>query len=424
MLTPEIRGSSDRRVLALACAVSAVVALTACSSSAHGGSGGTATVGGSGGTSASADTSVLGPDNPAKGAPVLIGYVYDGKGVASDNSQEVVAAKAAVTYANQKLGGLGGRPIKLVTCETKGSPTTTCGDQFATQKVVAVVGAQPEEFPGLVTPLQKAGILQAVDNNQVTGPYDVSFANPSLGIGAPAAWAKAQGMNKVALIVPDSGPTLSEISAFAPMLYKKANASVKVIGVPLGSIADLTPQVQAAASSNPKLIHIIGPTAMCASAMKAVQTLGLQAKVSFLNRCQDKASAASIPGGWTGATVFSTVSLDPANHETKLYRGFLAKYLPGTTDSPDLQIGYQAMIAFVRGLNAGKVADFTSKGLGTAFRRMPSTPLPLGGGLTYQCNRKHVTFTPAACSTGAIVATADADGTLKDFKVLNDTYVY
>ena len=246
----------------------------------------------------------------------------------------------------------------------------------------------------------------------------------ALGIGAPAAYAKAQGFDSVALIVPDSGPTVAQISAFAPMLYKKANAKVKVIGVPLGSIADLTPQVQAAAASNPKLIQIIGPTAMCASAMKAVKTLGLQAKVSFLNRCQDKASAASIPGGWGGATVFSTVSLDPANQETKLYKAFLAKYLPNKQDSPDLQIGYQAMLGFVRGLNAGKIADFTSKGLGAAFRRMPSTPLPLGGGLTYSCTHKHVTFTPAACSTGAIVAKAKADGSLEDFKVLDDTFVY
>ena len=63
-------------------------------------------------TSASAGVpaaaSPLGTPKKATGAVVTLGFVSDGKSDAIDNTSEIKAAQAAVSYANNYLGGLAG----------------------------------------------------------------------------------------------------------------------------------------------------------------------------------------------------------------------------------------------------------------------------------------------------------------------------
>jgi len=58
----------------------------------------------------------------ATGAPIKIGVVSDGRTAAFDNTVQLRAAAAIVKYLNDYRGGIGGRPISLVTCETAGDP--------------------------------------------------------------------------------------------------------------------------------------------------------------------------------------------------------------------------------------------------------------------------------------------------------------
>ena len=89
---------------------------------------------------ASAD-SVLGTKNPAKGTPVKIGLVTDGKGSATDNSIETPVTEAAVKWINQYRGGIGGHPIDLDICVTGGDPSKSvdCANQMIQDDVAAVV---------------------------------------------------------------------------------------------------------------------------------------------------------------------------------------------------------------------------------------------------------------------------------------------
>ena len=63
---------------------------------------------------------LLGPEQPASGEPVKVGMVSDGATQAFDNSDELRAAEATAEYWNEHHGGVGGRPIEVVTCETGG----------------------------------------------------------------------------------------------------------------------------------------------------------------------------------------------------------------------------------------------------------------------------------------------------------------
>ena len=72
--------------------------------------------------------SALGQPNKATGTAVTIGLISDGKSDTIDNTPEIKAAQAAVSYINNYKGGLAGHPIKLEVCETKQTPTgaTNC----------------------------------------------------------------------------------------------------------------------------------------------------------------------------------------------------------------------------------------------------------------------------------------------------------
>ena len=58
----------------------------------------------------------LGPENPAAGEPVKVGYFNDGTTAAVDHGDDTIVAEALVEYWNEYRGGIGGRPIELVYC--------------------------------------------------------------------------------------------------------------------------------------------------------------------------------------------------------------------------------------------------------------------------------------------------------------------
>jgi branched-chain amino acid transport system substrate-binding protein len=399
--------------------VAVAVTLSACGSSGSGtGSGPSA--GGVSSSAQSVDTSLLGPDNAAAGQPVKIGFIYDGQSANVDTTPQVVAARAVVKYADAKLGGIGGRPIQLVECETKSDPTTDCGDQMVAQKVIAAVGGQMGEVPQVEKSLSQAGIPY-IDSNNQAGQF--SLTNFLLAVGAPVEYAKQQGIKHAAYVTISLASSVSEVSAFSSKLFAQIGGTVDVVGVPVGT-ADQTPQIQAETGKNPGLLHLIGNDTFCASALKAIKTLGVQAKITGINRCLSKAAAGSVPGGFAGLTIFSSIDLSPNDPQAKLYEAFRSVYLPGVEDNPDLQTGFQAMLGFVRGVDAGKIATFTTAGVTAALKAMPATPLPIGGGITYSCNAKAIPVFKTICSVGSIVSDATADGGQINFRRIDDAAIY
>ena len=60
------------------------------------------------------------------------------------------AEQAAVSYINEYLGGIGGHPIKIVTCATDGQPSTSarCANQMLNEQPVAILGGADTGAPG------------------------------------------------------------------------------------------------------------------------------------------------------------------------------------------------------------------------------------------------------------------------------------
>ena len=116
-----------------------------------------------GGSNESSDegfAELLGPEDEATGEPVRVGLVSDGATAAFDNTDELRAGEATVEYWNTHRGGIGGRPIELVTCETGADPggATDCGNQMAEEDVVAVALSQSAVAESVWEPIHASGI--------------------------------------------------------------------------------------------------------------------------------------------------------------------------------------------------------------------------------------------------------------------------
>src|SRR5215510_1322235 len=86
---------------------------------------------GAAGTAGAQSSKVLGTKNVAKGTPVKIGVISNGRTPTVDQSEETPVAQATAQWINQYQGGLGGRPIELEICDDHGTAgeATDCANK-------------------------------------------------------------------------------------------------------------------------------------------------------------------------------------------------------------------------------------------------------------------------------------------------------
>lgn len=375
----------------------------------------------SGGSSAtSADESALGAPNKATGTPVTFGFISEGAGQTINTVEEIKGAKAAVAYANEYLGGVGGHPITLKVCETLGVPATAtdCANQMVASGAAAVLGGSIGVLDSVITVLSPAGIpliMQTAPTQMgLTTPGVFSVFNSLSLFGGPAAWAQDEGMKRVDQVV-IAVPAAQGAAKIGETLFKNAGLQVNTTSVPPGT-ADMSPQIAGAAEANPDLYHIAGSADFCTSALKAIKTLSPQANVVIIERCIAPGSSSTIPGGYEGVKVSASADLNPDLESVKLFTAVLAKYGDGAPVSSMANSGYSPVLGAINALNAAKVTDVTAAGIMAGMRSAPPIEIPNSNGIMFQCNGKQISFSPNTCSTDGILATADKDGNLSDFQ--------
>ncbi|HZP29109.1 MAG TPA: ABC transporter substrate-binding protein [Acidimicrobiia bacterium] len=368
----------------------------------------------------------LGTKKKATGSVVTLGLVSDGKSDAIDNTPEIKGAQAAVKYANDYLGGLAGHKIALNVCETKQTPAgaTDCATNMVQAKVPIVITPVSGQSGTIYTGVKAAGIpfLQygSIDQTVLAGPAESVYVLTN-GIGSalagPAGVARDAGVKKVGILVTDVPAASGPVKAAAPLFYKNANVTPDVIVVPPGE-ADMTPQVQAGVSNGDGAFAMVGNAAFCTSAVKAIRTVGFKGPVIAIPQCVDSSSASATNGGYKGVKVLTATNTDPKNKEYQQYLAVMKKYAKGVETGGVAQGGFISIIALVKAL-PNLTGDVTAQTIEQGMASMPATPLPLGGGVTFQCNGQQVSIAKSICSTEVLEATYDAKAIPGKFKVFD-----
>ncbi len=376
--------------------------------------------------------SPLGTPQKAKGEAVTVGFVSDGHASALDLSAEFDAAKAAANYANNYLNGVaGGHVLKLLTCETKATAAGArdCASQMANAKVPVVLTAQSSVDNDLADGILKAGIPYmtkgSVQTNVLTSPGAYSLANGlATTLSGPAAIAQENKSKHVGLLLIDVPAATGAANALAKAFYANAGAELDIVPIPPGT-ADMTPQVQAELAKNPDQITLVFDTAGCISAVKALKTLGFKGKIVTNPECIDSTfvdAVKALPGGLAGISTATAVDLDPKNKEFKVYKAAMAKWAKGVTVGGTNANVWQAVIGFVRAMQ-NATFPLTPESVKATLAAMPATPLPLGGGMQFQCDGKQVKIAPNICTNYVLLTTLDKNGKNSSYKAFDTTAI-
>jgi branched-chain amino acid transport system substrate-binding protein len=232
----------------------------------------------------------------------------------------------------------------------------------------------------------------------------------AFAFAGPAKLGQLAGAKHGAVFVIDvpaaSGPT----GTLDPPIFKNAGMVLDVVPVAPGT-ADMTPQVQAELGKHPDIVQVQGDVTFCTSALKALKTLGYSGLIVVIPQCIDANSSSAIPGGYAGMKEVTSYSTDPADPDVKVYKAAMAQYSSGTNPYANgvTPGGWAVVLGLGRALSA-MTGDVTTANIQAALASMAPTPLPFGGGNTFQCDRNQVAITPSICSTGALAATLNQSG--------------
>ena len=357
---------------------------------------------------------LLGEPNPATGDPVRIGFVSDGQSDAIDFSAEIPAAQAAVEYANAFLGGVAGRTIELVTCETNQTPAGAqdCVAELASEGVVAVLNGASGQGGTLSAELNEIGIpfLTASVNDQASmnAPLTFVLINSLAVFVTPAAVAADAGLTHVAVVTIDVPAATDALNALVPIFYPNAGIQGNVVTVPPGT-PDMTPQIQTAISNGAEMFGIIGDETFCISALQALEILGFDGPVVAIPTCVGEESVNIVD--FEGVLISGPTSDDPADAERALFLAVMEEFAPDVSNLTVAVSGFMPVIALVRAIGSHPDGEMTPDTVVAALLAMEPAQIPVApDGASFQCSRTAVLIAPAFCAAGTLITALDADG--------------
>ena len=384
------------------------------------------------GHAATRTQAVLGTKDPAKGTPVTVGIISNGKTPTVDQSIETPVAEATAEWINEYKGGLGGRPIQVKICDDLGEAgkATDCANQMIQDKVAAVVVGQESQLEAIYNALKASGIplyLYGASNPNVVADTTSTFVLTN-GRGSlltlPVGVAKKSKAKKVSIVAIDVPAATSFFKDPGPSLYREEGLELELIPIAAGT-ADMTPQMARLAQGNPKgTVFIIGNDAFCIAAMNGLRTANFQGNVTTIPQCLTDATRTSVPADFLdGIQIAATSPIqNPKDPSMKQYYAVLKKY--GANDVDKSSIGGAAMFMALGGFDAATASlkgDVTPASIIAATKGMDLSVLPGSGGLHFRCDGKADPTQPAVCSNGTNIATLDAQGNAKKYVQVGDT---
>lgn len=183
------------------------------------------------------------------GAPVKLMVVYEGFGPSA--SPDVREGAIGAAKAINAGGGIKGRPVQIIPCDTKNDPNvaTQCGRRAVSEGVVAFVG-DLTIYSDRFMPLLAQHKIPSIGLEPATGADFTSPASFPIGGGAPvqfaglgAALAEA-GAKKIVLARQDI-PAAAAVAPFVNAGLKRFHLTMRDLAVPPGA-PDMSPYAAAA----------------------------------------------------------------------------------------------------------------------------------------------------------------------------------
>lgn len=361
--------------------------------------------------------------------PVKVGFMNIDSGPVAATPELHGATDAAVEFINTELGGVGGRPIELVFCETDlgVDKAQACARLMVEQGVVAVL-AGLNLSAGAATK-----ILEDNDIPWVGGiPLDVAEMSSPIAFqfsgGAPGAFvafadhaAHELKAEKVAVLYANT-PQIS----VAAVDY--GVAMLRALGVDVTEVAfDLTTQdyasiMQRATEAAPDAIVVGAADFACPKVMQAVADLAIDTTIYMVGSCADAKWIDQVGAASVAGTIFNIESRverpGPYDADIDVYRSVIEQYGEGVNAKG------AATVAFRGAMNLYAVLDqlgpdATATQVIAAFRAAKDRPS--FDGYPYTCDGKQIPNLPSLCASQEVLVRIGADG--ETFTEVSDGWI-
>lgn len=293
--------------------------------------------------------------------------------------------RAAVTYINNELGGIGGRPLEIIVCPTDGTPEkgVSCANSLVRQNVVAVLDGTSYSASAALPILQSAGIpligagAQTGEVNQdAKGVYYLGVPLQAFAIGQLQSFAE-QGFDSAALTLAGTTPGRDYVNSFVKPVAQQLGLQFTPVFYPPDN-PNFSIVAQTIVARNPA----IGG---------AIDLHDEQACISLIE------------------------SLRSAGYDSPIYMGFCTAFLDVMSDTAGIQISSTVWLP-----RAAKYADAQTqqelKAAQTAIEAAASDPAKVGWA-TYETFSELVTFTKVL---GTIESEITPDSVQTTFENLKD----
>ena len=355
------------------------------------------------------------PDEPteATGEPIVLGMVNQENTPAASFPELSQADQAAVAFINEQLGGVGGRPLELLICNTQFSTegSAACGQQMVEAGVPAVLGGI-DVFGTAIDTLADNGIPWVggipISTQSMTDPMSFQWSGGTWG--ATIAFAdhavNEVEAERVSILYGEFG-SIEDSAEYGRTVLERAGVEVQMVPFPIVS-TDISSPLQAAAASDPDAMVILAADTGCKPAFDGVAALDLDAETYFVGACAAPTILADVGDASEGA-VFNVEGPIEPGPDTNLYAAVIEEYGDGLDPAGAGTVSFRSLINLYSLLVELGPDAITADAIVESLRAQEDTPSFMGH--PYTCDGEQLAGLPATCSPQQVLARIE-DGEL------------
>jgi branched-chain amino acid transport system substrate-binding protein len=354
----------------------------------------------------------------ATGTPLVFGYVNDDTGTAGAFPEETAGTEATISYINNHMDGVNGRPIKLVPCSDDGTPAraASCATQVLQSNPIGIIGGADFATSSSV-PLFTAAGKPYIGGVAFSGPENTSSLsfqwNNTTAIGGALIPYAIQTLHVKSIVglYPTGNGSALEADELSKEIAENMGLPASAFKIESFSATapDLTPAIRAAEASDPGAI--VGSTGgpQCITLAQAMQELDVKAALLLPSGCFSKQNEAQAGSAFNGVYAGGSAAQPDSpqwkgDPDMKLFVAILQEYSPSTASTPLVSFaldGYQTVMNLRNVLLTLPPSGITTASLVKALRNTVNEPDVLG--TPYTCKTPPIKQVPGLCTVSGYV---------------------
>jgi branched-chain amino acid transport system substrate-binding protein len=343
--------------------------------------------------------------------PIRLGMINQEDTPLGSYPEVRAAAEAAVAWINGELGGVGGRPVELLTCVTSFDPdqSRACALELLEAGVVAFVGGVDVTSEGSIAEIETAGraVFGGVPATLAEQRSDRVFAFSGGDVGALAAFLfhASEAGASTALIAYGEGVPSFEVAArdYGQAVGEMLGLTVELVPYPILT-EDANVVFGPAEAADADAVLVLAATSSCVPFMRAASESGRQ--LYLTGACAD-VQQITAAGDAASAVLFNAEGpFDSALADAAIFQAVTERYAAEPAFGAGTVSFRGVMNLYALMLEAGP--DPTTEVLVDLARS--SQMRPSFWGHPYTCDGKQVPGLPALCAPQQLIFGIDRDG--------------